>query len=161
MPGKTHIPFAWAMPRVLRPTTLVELGTYKGDSYCTFCQGVSMLKLPATKCFAVDRWKGDELLGCTTTAFSQELKAYHDPMYGSFSQLIEPLRRGAPPFTDGSVDLLHIDGMHTYDAVKHDFETWLPKMSVAASSCSRHQRSGARLRRRGSSGGIKAGVPGL
>jgi hypothetical protein len=32
-------------------------------------------------------------------------------------------------FEDQSIDLLHIDGYHTYDAVRNDFETYISKMS--------------------------------
>ena len=33
-------------------------------------------------------------------------------------------------FSDGSIDLLNLDGFHSRDAVRHDFETWLPKVST-------------------------------
>lgn len=32
-------------------------------------------------------------------------------------------------FQDGSSDLLHIDGCHRYDAARHDFDSWQPKLS--------------------------------
>lgn len=126
-----HIPFAFALIDALRPGLLVELGTHKGDSYLAFCQAIKAGAVPC-KAFAVDTWVGEEHAGFYPEAIFDELRAYHDPLYGAFSTLLrgtfdEALGR----FGDGTVDLLHIDGLHTYEAVRHDFESWLPKVSDA------------------------------
>ena len=124
-----HIPFAFVITAMLKPERFVELGTHKGDSYCAFCQAVDELGLN-TACYAVDSWQGDEQTGFYSEAIYEELRAYHDPMYGGFSSLMKCLFDDALDyFAEASIDLLHIDGHHTYDSVRHDFELWLPKMS--------------------------------
>jgi O-antigen biosynthesis protein len=124
-----HIPFAMFAVSALRPRVLVELGSYRGVSYCAFCQSVKSLKTN-TKCYAVDTWQGDEHAGKLEASVLAELKLHHDPLYSDFSRLVQTtFDEALNHFHDNSVDLLHIDGFHTYEAVKHDFETWLPKMS--------------------------------
>lgn len=123
-----HIPFAFSLAQMLRPQVLVELGTHRGDSYCAFCQAVASLQIDCS-CTAIDTWEGDEEAGFYGAEVLEELAAYHDNRYGSFSRL----RRGRfdealADVPDGSIDLLHIDGLHTYEAVRHDYESWLPKV---------------------------------
>lgn len=125
----THVPFAMFIVDILRPATIVELGTHYGVSYCAFCQAVSTLKLN-TRCYAVDTWQGDDHAGHYDEDILVDLKKHHDPLYSRFSQLIQSTFENAlDRFADGTIDLLHIDGFHTYDAVKKDFNNWLPKMS--------------------------------
>ena len=114
---------------VLHPQNFVELGTHSGFSYFAFCQAVQHLQLK-TRCYAVDTWKGDEHAGFYGEEVFREVCNQNDRRYSAFSSLIrssfdDALRH----FDDGSIDLLHIDGCHFFDDVKHDFETWRSKLS--------------------------------
>ena len=124
-----HLPFGMALVQMLRPRTIVELGTHWGDSYCAFCQAVAELKLPA-RCAAVDTWQGDAHTRSYGEYVYQTLKGFHDPAYGSFSRLLRmTFDQARSDFPDNSIDLLHIDGLHTYEAVRHDFDNWKPTLS--------------------------------
>ena len=124
-----HIPFMFCLMNYMRPRIYVELGSHCGASFFATCQAIKQYKIDCDPT-AVDLWLGDEHTG-----------GYDESVYNSFMWLLsnrypgigkalrKDFNKAAMDFADESIDLLHIDGLHTYDAVKNDYDTWLPKMS--------------------------------
>ncbi len=121
-----HLPFAAWLAATLRPTLLVDLGTGTGLALAGFCEAVLAGGLP-TRCFGIDRWDGAD------EADLESLRPFHDARYGAFSRLLR-MQAGAalPRFADGSVDLLHMDGLRRPADVERDYADWLPKLSPRA-----------------------------
>ena len=124
-----HIPFAFELIARLRPRVIVELGTYSGSSFAAFCQAVEACELEA-KCFGIDLWEGDIHMGKFDEELFREVSSYLASHYPGVAQLVrKDFNEAVELFANDSVDLLHIDGTHTFEAVSNDFNTWLPKVS--------------------------------
>jgi hypothetical protein len=125
-----HIPFLSWLIEVTQPKIFVELGVHTGNSYFTACQTVRENNMNCS-CFAIDTWKGDEHSGSYDGEIYQTVLQHNNKEYQSFSKLLRmKFDEAVSHFPDNSINLLHIDGLHTYEAVKHDFETYLPKMAI-------------------------------
>lgn len=124
-----HIPFGIALVKLVNPSVLVELGTHYGHSYFAFCHSIAQNQLP-TSAYAVDTWKGDLHAGCYGEEVFASVEERNKCLYENFSTLLHmEFDEAAEYFANDTIDFLHIDGLHTYEAVKHDFEKWLPKLS--------------------------------
>jgi len=124
-----HIPFAFELVRRLRPATVVELGTYSGSSFAAFCQAIEAESIDG-RAYGVDLWAGDEHMGRFEEALFQEMSRFARERYPNIAHLLrKSFDDAVEDFADGSIDLLHIDGTHTYEAVRNDFERWRCKVS--------------------------------
>ena len=124
-----HLLFARWLVRALRPACLVELGVFNGASFLTLCHSAEGLGIGA-RCIGIDTWMGDVHAGFYTEAVYRRLSGYVRRHHRANARLLRmTFDRATARIADESIDLLHIDGLHFYEAVKHDFETWLPKMS--------------------------------
>jgi glycosyltransferase involved in cell wall biosynthesis len=123
-----HVLFAQWVVHQAKPRLVVELGTLDGVSLSAFCSAVQFGGL-ATRCFGVP---GDEV-GHYAAKIYEEFRRFHDERFSRFSTLLRgPSVAALESIADNSVDLLHIDRARTYQAVRHHFDSWLPKLSDRA-----------------------------
>lgn len=123
-----HLAFANDLIAHHRPSLLVELGTHYGESYFGMCQSVLENGLDCV-CYAVDHWHGEEHAGFYGEEVFTEVEEYNRRSYKGFSYLLRSSFDDAlTQFADDSIGLLHIDGLHTYEAISHDFRSWFQKV---------------------------------
>src|SRR6266404_1658332 len=129
MSEAAHVSFAMTIVDLLRPRTIVELGTTDGILYCAFCQAVRELRLDA-RCYGVSNGHFEtDGNSKPSTSFADWRKA-HDDLYTGFSQLLtEATDHPVELFDQDSVDLLHLNGSLSYESARNEFASWLPKLS--------------------------------
>lgn len=120
----THAPFAAWLVDVLRPRSIVELGSHFGFSCFAFAEASKRLGIP-NLVHAIDTWEGDDHAGF-----------YDDAIYRYFAAIVESdyqdrvkmhrarFHDARGSFGPASVDLLHIDGRHGFEDVTEDYEDW-------------------------------------
>ena len=124
-----HIPFAFELIGRLKPRLIVELGTYSGSSFAAFCQAVEASGCEGRR-YGIDLWEGDIHMGSFDETLFTEINGYVSATHPMTATLVrKDFNEAVTLFQDKTIDLLHIDGTHTYEAVSNDFHTWLPKMS--------------------------------
>ncbi|MGG2026774.1 class I SAM-dependent methyltransferase [Gottfriedia sp. S16(2024)] len=126
---KGHAKFAYDLVQFVKPKKIVELGTHFGFSFFCFCQSVKDHNL-SCECFAVDTWQGDLHSGLYSNEVFDTVREVVQKHYQKEAKMLRnSFDEAIKNFEDHTIDILHIDGFHTFEAVLHDYTTWLSKVS--------------------------------
>jgi hypothetical protein len=100
----------------MKPALLVELGVDRGESYFAFCQAAAENQT-GTRLFGIDTWRGDQHAGGYDETMFAQVSGHNRDNYESFSTLLRSNFDDAlTQFAETSIDVLHLDGLHTETA---------------------------------------------
>lgn len=123
---------AYEIVKSFRPKVVCELGSFSGFS--TFAMGLALRDLAERgQLYAVDTWQGDPHAGfygeeLYENFLSDRRKLRLDDVVVPLRMTFEEASRRIPE----GIDLLHIDGWHTFRAVRNDFRAFRPLLNPGA-----------------------------
>lgn len=102
---------------------ILEIGSYIGASAC--CFGAAMKKIGTGKLFCIDTWKNDAMSEGNWDTYAEFINNT-----ALFAEFIVPVRGFSTEVVEQvadqttTLDLLFIDGDHSYEGVKADWEAY-------------------------------------
>jgi predicted O-methyltransferase YrrM len=122
----------YAVARALRPGVVVEIGSARGKSTCTLALACSQNQHGMV--YAIDphepnAWSDLGVTGDSYEFLRARLRAYS---LGAWCRVIRATSAQAASDWSRPIDLLFVDGDHTYEGVKQDFEAFRPWLSPTA-----------------------------
>jgi SAM-dependent methyltransferase/predicted O-methyltransferase YrrM len=129
-PWSGHRRFVYDLLGWWRPRRIVDLGVHWGCSTFAFAQAVQDHGLEC-EVVGVDTFCGDAHSGLYGEEVYSFVRNCAAEAYGRVRIRLErcTFDEGLTTVSDESADLIHLDGCHTYESLRHDFEQWLPKLA--------------------------------
>jgi predicted O-methyltransferase YrrM len=118
----------YALAKSLKPDVCVEIGAARGKSACYV--GMALKENGKGKIYSIDphektEWN-DSISVDTYDVIQQNIQ---DCQVEPFVEIVRSYSDKAGSTWDKSIDIIFIDGDHSYDGVKRDWELFLPHMS--------------------------------
>ena len=128
-PWAGHRRFVYDLMINLEPALTVELGTHFGVSFFAMSQAVKDHSLGG-RLVAIDTWQGDEHAGFYGDEVFDQFQHVRSTLFDGLEVDVVRARfeEAVESFEDGAIDVLHIDGLHTYEATRQDHELWASKL---------------------------------
>jgi hypothetical protein len=132
-PRAGHLPFASDLIAALKPSLIVQLGVGQGDAYFGLCQLITENRLDCSV-YGIEAWSIKDAVpksnGTRPNAPAfDSVSRYNETNYRSFSQLLrQNFEDAASRFENQSIDVLDIDGLQPYDALKRTLDLWMEKI---------------------------------
>ena len=123
-----HVPIAHWLVEKIKPEIIVELGSHYGVSLFSFCEAAEKYS-PKTFIHAVDTWEGDSQAGYYDSDVYKKVSEHTAIYHKKRCSLLRcTFDEASKYFSDKTLDIIHIDGLHTYEAVKNDYLRWKDKL---------------------------------
>ena len=123
-----HIPFAYWLLEKIKPNSYLEMGVHNGISYFAVCESIKQQGL-STTCVAIDHWVGDSQAGHFSDSVFENFVSNNE-VYSEFSSYKKnSFETAMAEVEDDSIELIHIDGFHSYSAVENDFKLAFKKIN--------------------------------